>query len=146
MKLLFSSPSPPEVGLLKSLLDEAGIACEIRNQDIYPNFPGAAFQPEIWVIHEKDFATACEVRDVWRKSLAEQDLKSSSQDNRLTRRNSFFSALTGLLLLAMTVLSGVKLAHTGDVKFLKALFAGGLLSAICIGLAIALWPGQGKRR
>ena len=63
MKMLFSSPSAPEVGLLKSLLDDAQIASEIRNESTYPNFPEAAFQPEIWVLNDEDYAEACEVRD-----------------------------------------------------------------------------------
>jgi hypothetical protein len=68
MKLLFSSEVPPEVGLLKSLLDESGIVSEIRNESTYSNFPGAAFQPEIWVLNDGEYAKACEVRDAWHQS------------------------------------------------------------------------------
>jgi len=53
----------PEVGLLKSLLEDAGIASEIRNESSSANFPGAAFQPELWVLNDTDYEKACEVRD-----------------------------------------------------------------------------------
>jgi hypothetical protein len=66
MKFLYSSPSEPEVGLLKSLLDEAGIACEIRNESTHPNLPGAAFQPELWVARDDDYARASRICDDWR--------------------------------------------------------------------------------
>ncbi len=67
MRLLFSSQIAAEVELLRGLLDEAGIATEVRNESIYPNLPGAAFQPEIWVLNDSDYERACELRDAWRK-------------------------------------------------------------------------------
>ena len=63
MKMLFSSPQSPEVGLLKDLLDKAGIPCEVRNENAYSNFPGAAFYPELWILNDDDFAKASEIRD-----------------------------------------------------------------------------------
>ena len=63
MKLLFSSPHSPEVGLLKDLLAQAGIPCEVRNENLYSNFPGVPFQPEIWVLHDDDYPRACEIRN-----------------------------------------------------------------------------------
>ena len=63
MKLLFSSPHSPEVGLLKDLLAQAGIPCEVRNENLYSNFPGVPFQPEIWVLNDDDYPRACEIRD-----------------------------------------------------------------------------------
>ena len=50
MKMLFSSQIAPEVGPLKGLLDDEGIACEVRNESSSANFPGAAFQPELLVV------------------------------------------------------------------------------------------------
>ena len=63
MKMLFSSQTAPEVGLLKGLLDEAGIPCEVRNESTHANLPGAAFQPELWIVNDADYERACEVRD-----------------------------------------------------------------------------------
>src|SRR2546425_957329 len=78
MKFLYSSPSEPEVGLLKSLLEEAGIACEIRNESTHSNLPGAAFQPEIWVASDDDYPAACQVRDTWRPSAPLRPQESST--------------------------------------------------------------------
>jgi hypothetical protein len=72
MRMLFSSQTAPEVGLLKGLLEEAGIPCEVRNEATYANLPGAAFQPEIWVLNDTDYERACEVRDGWRQSIPTQ--------------------------------------------------------------------------
>src|ERR1041385_3723919 len=63
MKLLFTSPNSPEVGLLKDRLDEAGIPCEIRNENLYSFFPGVPFQQELWVLDDDDLPKACEIRD-----------------------------------------------------------------------------------
>ena len=63
MKLLFTSANNPEVGLLKDLLDQAGILSEVRNENLYSNFPGAPFQPELWVLNDDDYPKACEIRD-----------------------------------------------------------------------------------
>lgn len=68
MKMLFSSPEGPEVGLVKNLLDEAGIPCEVRNENSYASFAGGSFCPELWVLDEADFPKAAELCDAWRKS------------------------------------------------------------------------------
>ncbi len=71
MKLLYSSQHSPEVALLKDLLDQAGIPSEVRNENLYSNFPGAPFQPEIWVLNDDDYLKASEIRDASYKSLSE---------------------------------------------------------------------------
>jgi hypothetical protein len=73
MKMLFSSQLSPEVGLLRELLEQSGIRCEVRNECAHENFPGAEFQPEIWVLHDADFEKACELRDAWRRSIPDQN-------------------------------------------------------------------------
>jgi hypothetical protein len=67
MKLLFSSASQAEVGLLKGLLDAAAIRSEIRNHSAQAAYyPGAEFYPELWVLNDEQFARATELRDAWR--------------------------------------------------------------------------------
>ena len=66
--MVYSSLSGPKIGLLRGLLEEAGIACEVRNESISTILPGAAFQPEVWILNEDDYGRACEVRDAWRQS------------------------------------------------------------------------------
>ncbi len=47
MKMLYSSSDRTTVGALLSALEAAGIECELRNDAMQANFPGAAFYPEI---------------------------------------------------------------------------------------------------
>ena len=70
MKMLFTSPDRTAVGLLQSTLQEAGIECELRNDAMQANFPGAAFYPELWVIEDDDFPEAAELRDAQRAPAA----------------------------------------------------------------------------
>ena len=63
MRILFSSPQNQTVERLKNALNEAGIECEVRNENAYAFFPGAVFYPELWVLNEADFHKATELRD-----------------------------------------------------------------------------------
>ena len=63
MKMLFASPQSQDVDLLRNALNEAGIQCEVRNQNAFAFFPGAEFYPELWVLNESDFPRASELRD-----------------------------------------------------------------------------------
>jgi Putative prokaryotic signal transducing protein len=137
MKCLFSSPSPPEVELLKGLLDEAGIATELRNESIYPNLPGAAFQPEIWVVDEKDYERACELRDAWHQPIPGAEVETREPDT---------SGLTfvGLVLLAgCAVLAWLSARASNWVIFVVALAFLGSLGVLC--LVVARQHGPGKR-
>jgi hypothetical protein len=68
MKLLFTSTDRTAVGLLQSALDGAGIVCELRNDAMQANFPGAAFYPELWVVDDNDYPQAAELRDAFQAS------------------------------------------------------------------------------
>ena len=72
MKMLFSSQQGPEVGLLKDLLDKAGIPCDIRDENMYSNLPGAAFQPELWILNDDDYPKASEIRDSFSRPSSEK--------------------------------------------------------------------------
>jgi hypothetical protein len=58
MKLVFSSPDSAGVGLAQSILDAAGIACEVRNDAVSQSVPGAPFNPELWVVRDADYEEA----------------------------------------------------------------------------------------
>lgn len=64
--LLYSADNIRGIGLVRSALDEAGIAYEIRNETI--PYPSAIFFPEIWVIEDNEFEKARELRDAVAKS------------------------------------------------------------------------------
>ena len=66
MKRLFSSPDSAEVGLLRSRLETAGIPCEIRNEFLSQAMPGIPFDPELWVLDDKDYREASELLAAWR--------------------------------------------------------------------------------
>ena len=140
MKLLFSSPSAPEVGLLKSLLDGAGIASEIRNDTVHAIFPGAAFQPEIWVLNEEDYAEACRVRDAWRESASVETSRQDSEGSRRpTRATSLVSGLGALFFLGLAVRSQKRLADTGDARYGVGTVFLLLATALFIWLTVTHW-------
>ena len=58
MKQVFSSPDSAQVGLAQSILDAAGIACEVRNDAVSQAMLGMPFVPELWVLRDEDFAEA----------------------------------------------------------------------------------------
>lgn len=68
MKKLLSSLSFPEVGLLKSRLEEAGIACIIRNEQTSMAagpLPYLECVPELWVLHDEDYARTQALLSEW---------------------------------------------------------------------------------
>ena len=58
MKRVFSSPDSAQIGLAHSLLDAAGIACEVRNDAVSQVMPGMAFVTELWVLKDNDWGEA----------------------------------------------------------------------------------------
>jgi len=61
MKRLFSSTNPASLALVKSMLEGAGIEYDMRNETM--PYQGAAFYPELWILHDDDFSKASEIRD-----------------------------------------------------------------------------------
>lgn len=66
MKRLFASPDSAQLGLLKSRLETAGIACEIRNEYSSQVIPGVAFESELWVLNDEAYPEAAELLAAWR--------------------------------------------------------------------------------
>ena len=58
MKRVFSSPDSAQVGLAQSILDAAGIACEVRNDAVSQAVPGMPFAAELWVVRDENYAEA----------------------------------------------------------------------------------------
>ena len=58
MRRVFDSPESAQVGLARTILEAAGIACEIRNDAVYQAVPGMPFIPELWVLRDEDYAEA----------------------------------------------------------------------------------------
>ncbi|MCD6050912.1 MAG: hypothetical protein K0Q55_2315 [Verrucomicrobia bacterium] len=70
MKRIFTSTNSAEVGLLKSRLEEAGIECEIRNEFAAQALPGTAFDPELWVLDDAQYAEAKGLLEAWQHPVA----------------------------------------------------------------------------
>jgi hypothetical protein len=61
MTCVFSGGSLPVIGHLKSLLDQAGILCVIKNEQLaggLGELPLIACDPELWVLHDHQVGAA----------------------------------------------------------------------------------------
>ena len=68
MKRIFGSPNLIEVSRLKDLLENANIACFLRNEissGLAPEIPLTESTPELWVQDDHDFAEALEIKKDW---------------------------------------------------------------------------------
>ena len=54
-----------ELALLKNMLEEAGIPCVLRNEQISQAFPAAPFNVELWVENDEDFQRAHDLCETW---------------------------------------------------------------------------------
>jgi hypothetical protein len=58
MKRIFASPDSATVDLRRSVLEAAGIACEVRNEAISQAMPGLQLVSELWVFHDEAYEGA----------------------------------------------------------------------------------------
>jgi hypothetical protein len=58
MKQIFSSPDSAQVGLAQSILDAAGIGCEVRNDAVSQAMGVMPWMAELWVLHDADYEQA----------------------------------------------------------------------------------------
>jgi hypothetical protein len=58
MKRVLASPDSAQIGLAQSILEAAGIACEVRNDAVSQAMPGMPFIPELWVLRDEDYEEA----------------------------------------------------------------------------------------
>jgi hypothetical protein len=61
MKRLFRSSMMSEVGLIRGLLEQAGIACLVRNERLsgaLGDIPFLECEPELWVLNDADLPKA----------------------------------------------------------------------------------------
>jgi hypothetical protein len=65
MKQLFTLPESAELELLKNLLEESGICCELRNEQLSQAFPATPFNVELWVANDDDLPKAKELCQAW---------------------------------------------------------------------------------
>ena len=77
MKRLFRANTPAEepiLQLLKSALEEEGIACMVRNELLTiakGDVPPTDCVPELWIVEDQDLTKATAILDDWRESSTE---------------------------------------------------------------------------
>ena len=75
MKKLFSSVNVAEIGLLKTLLEQEGIACATRNEQLSLTVGPVPFlenYPELWIVNDEDTDRAQELIAKWQSQEATQ--------------------------------------------------------------------------
>jgi hypothetical protein len=70
MKRVFTSIDSAEVGLLKNVLQKAGIRCVEKNEQLAQVIPSAPFQAELWVENEADYPAAVALLEAWQHPAA----------------------------------------------------------------------------
>lgn len=71
MKRLLSTMGGPELGLLKSRLEEAGIGCDLRDEQTSQTIHSAAFPAELWILDDGDYAEAVALSKAWQGAPSE---------------------------------------------------------------------------
>ncbi len=75
MKKLFSSINVSEVGLLKTLLEQEGIVCATRNEQlslVAGSVPFVECYPELWIVNDEDTPKAQELISKWQNQETPQ--------------------------------------------------------------------------
>ncbi len=54
--------------LLRSRMDVAGFACEVRNQSLRSGLGMAAVEHELWLLHDEEFPDAFQLLTDWQES------------------------------------------------------------------------------
>jgi Putative prokaryotic signal transducing protein len=65
MKQVFALPESAELELLKTMLEEAGVRCALRNEQLSQALPAMPFNVELWVANDDDFPRAQELCQAW---------------------------------------------------------------------------------
>jgi hypothetical protein len=65
MKQVFPLPESAELELLRHQLEEAGIRCVLRNEQLSQALPATPFSVELWVVDDDDFPSAQELCQAW---------------------------------------------------------------------------------
>lgn len=68
MKRILSSPNPVEVTHLKSVLEDAGIACLVRNEvsaALLGEIPLNEATPELWIENDENLNEALRLKEEW---------------------------------------------------------------------------------
>jgi len=65
LRRVFEAADAAEAGLVQGLLEDAGISCVLRNEQVSQTIPTAGFFPEVWVELDPDYDRALEMIGAW---------------------------------------------------------------------------------
>jgi hypothetical protein len=65
VKQLITATRGPELELLKNMLEDAGIPCDLRNQQLSQALPSAPFDLELWIENDDDYWRAQDLSEAW---------------------------------------------------------------------------------
>ncbi|MEI2727191.1 MAG: DUF2007 domain-containing protein [Verrucomicrobiota bacterium] len=65
MKRVLTTPASAELKVLQNLLQQAGIPCVIRNEELASLLGTTPFNAELWVERDEDFGPAHELYRTW---------------------------------------------------------------------------------
>jgi hypothetical protein len=65
MKQLITAAGGPELGLLRNMLQDAGILCDLRNEQLSQVLPSAPFDAELWIENDDDYWMAQDLSEAW---------------------------------------------------------------------------------
>lgn len=71
MKRVIATPAGAELEVLRNVLEEAGIPCVIRNEELAGLLGTTPFNAELWVERDEDFGKAGELYAAWCKPTLE---------------------------------------------------------------------------
>jgi len=93
-----------QVGLMQSILNSNGIACEVRNDAVSQVMIGLPFAPELWILRDEDFEKAISLVSEYNRQTpldAEPQFTATGASDPTFKR---FRTNTRLWLLVSTVL------------------------------------------
>lgn len=70
MKQVFTLTETEELELLKNMLEESGIPCALRNEQLSRAFPVMPFNTELWVTNDDDYPRAQALCQAWLQTPA----------------------------------------------------------------------------
>jgi len=65
MKRIYTSPDSAAVGLMRNMLQHAGIRCVELNEQMAQIIPSPPFEAELWVENESDYTEAIALKEQW---------------------------------------------------------------------------------
>jgi len=70
MKRVFTSSEVPELQIIQSMLQQAGLPCQLRSANVLDALGAEPFNAELWVERDADYPRARELFEAWSQPAA----------------------------------------------------------------------------